>query len=92
MPLSRIRWDRASRVALVATLALIGYLWISGIVALIGAHAQADRGLAQVHQLAAEQRALQAEARALHQRATILAQARSLGMIDQGEQSYIVTH
>lgn len=90
-PLSRIRWDRASRVALVAVLVLIGYLWVSGISSLLRSHAQADRGLAQVRALAAVHHRLLAEERALHQRATILGVARTLGMVKKGEQAFILT-
>ncbi|HET9074633.1 MAG TPA: septum formation initiator family protein [Solirubrobacteraceae bacterium] len=91
-PLSRIRWDRAARAGMVAVLVLIGYLWISGIASLLHTRAQAERGLAQVHRLAVENRRLLAEEKALHQRGTILDQARSLGMVRQGEQSFILTH
>jgi cell division protein FtsB len=91
-PLSRIRWDRASRVAMVVVLMIIGGLWISGISSLFSHHAQAERGLAQVHRLAAQNKALLAEEKALHQRATILDRARDLGMVQKGEQSFIVTH
>jgi cell division protein FtsB len=91
-PLSRIRWDRASRVGLVVVVAIIAYLGISGLSSLISHHAQAAAGLAQVQRLSAEHHALVKEEKALHQKATILARARDLGMVKQGEQSFIVTH
>jgi cell division protein FtsB len=91
-PLSRIRWDRAARGGLLAILALIAYLWITGVAGLLASHAQAERGLAQVRRLAAQNRTLLAEERSLSQRATILAQARQLGMVERGEQSFIITH
>ena len=91
-PLSRIRWDRASRVGMVAVLGVIAVLWISGISSLLGSHAQAERGLTQVRTLSAQRDKLLAEEKALGQKATILSQARSLGMVKKGEQSFIVTH
>ncbi len=91
-PLSRIRWDRAARAGMIVVLLIIGYLWITGISSLMSHHAQAERGLSQVHQLAAQNQALLAEEKALHQRATIVADARKLGMVHKGEQSFIVTH
>ena len=89
--MSRIRWDRASRVGMVVVLLLLGYLCVTGISSLISHHAQAERGLRQVHQLASQNRALLAEEKALHQRATIVGAARKLGMVHKGEQSFIVT-
>ncbi len=77
-------------MGLVAVLVLIGYLWINGITGLLRTHAQAERGLAQVHRLAVENHALLAEERSLHLRATILKDARGLGMVKQGEQSFVV--
>ncbi len=77
---------------MIAVLALIAYLWITGLAGLLARHAQAERGLAQVHRLAAENRTLLAEEHALTQRATILARARQLGMVGRGEQSFIITH
>ncbi len=91
-PLSRIRWDRAQRVALIAVLVLIGYLGVSGVASLISSHAQAEAGLATVRRLAATNRHLRAEEKALHQKSTILSDARSLGMVKKGEQSFIVVN
>lgn len=71
---------------------LIGYLWITGLSSLVSHHAQAAQGLSQVRQLAAQNRALLAEEKALHQRATIVADARGLGMVHTGEQPFIITH
>jgi cell division protein FtsB len=76
----------------VAVLVLIGYLWVSGISSLLHSHAQAERGLAQVRHLAATNRALIEQGKSLHQKATILDQARALGMVKQGEQPFIITH
>jgi cell division protein FtsB len=91
-PLSRIRWDRATRVGLVVVILLLGYLWISGLTSLCAHHTQAAQGLSQVRQLTAQNRALLAEERALHQRSTIVADARKLGMVHTGEQAFVLTH
>jgi cell division protein FtsB len=90
--MSRIRWDHASRAGMIVVIMIIGYLAVTGISSLISHHAQAERGLSQVRQLAAENRSELAEEKALHQRATIVAAARKLGMVHTGEQSFIVTH
>jgi cell division protein FtsB len=90
--MSRIRWDRATRVGLVVVVALLAYLWISGLSSLISHHSQAAQGLSQVEQLSRQNAALVSEEKALHDRATIVADARKLGMVKAGEQSFIVTH
>jgi cell division protein FtsB len=90
--MSRIRWDRATRVGLVVVVVLLGYLWITGLSSLFSHHAQATQGLSQVRQLAAQNKALVAEEKSLYQRGTIVGDARKLGMVDKGEQPFIVTH
>ena len=90
--MSRIRWDRATRVGLAVVVALLAYLWITGLSSLLSHHTQATQGLSQVQQLSRQNRALVAEEKALHARATIVADARKLGMVKAGEQSFIVTH
>jgi cell division protein FtsB len=91
-PLSRIRWDRASRVVMLAVLLLVAWLWIDGISSLLRTHHQAVAGLAQVHRLAAENHRLVAEQKSLGQLSTILTDARKLGMVKKGEQAFVVTH
>jgi cell division protein FtsB len=77
---------------MITVLVVIAVLWISAVASLLSSHAQAERGLAQVRRLAAEHRALLTEQRSLHQRSTILSHARALGMVKQGEQSFIVVN
>ncbi|MBO0769417.1 MAG: septum formation initiator family protein, partial [Solirubrobacterales bacterium] len=91
-PLSRIRWDRASRVVMLGALLIVAWLWIDGFANLASTHAQAAHGLAEVKALAKENHQLKAEAAALHQPATILAKARTLGMVKSGEQAFLLTH
>jgi cell division protein FtsB len=90
-PLSRIKWDRAGRIAMLVVLGLVAYLGIKGMLTLLSVRAQAEQQQAIVRTLARENRRLEELQRSLHSPATIMSDARALGMVKAGERSYSVT-
>src|ERR1700721_3025530 len=90
-PRVRVRWDRAGRVSLLVVLAVVLGLYVQHALSYLSTRAQADRALATVHQLARDNRALEREQLALQQPATIIGDARALGMVKAGERSYVIT-
>ena len=91
LPLSRIKWDRAGRIAMLVVLTLVAYLGIKGMLTLMSTRAQAEQEQAIVHTLARQNRRLEQQKRSLTQPATIMKDARALGMVRAGERSYSVT-
>ncbi|HWD84361.1 MAG TPA: septum formation initiator family protein [Solirubrobacteraceae bacterium] len=90
-PISRIKWDRAGRIVMLFVLGLVAYLGIKGMLTLLSTHSQAAQQQKIVRTLARENRRLEQLQRSLGQAATIMKDARSLGMLKAGERSYSVT-
>jgi cell division protein FtsB len=91
LPLSRVRWDRKLRTAMLVVLMLVGWIGVQGILNLLATHAQAEQQLSLVQSLARANRALEAQERQLSQPATIVRDARALGMVRSNEQAYVIT-
>ncbi len=72
-------------------LAVVLGLYVQHALSYLSTRAQADAALATVHQLARENRALEREQLALQQPATIIGDARALGMVKAGERPYVIT-
>jgi len=72
-------------------LALIGYIGLKAGLALLATHAQAQQEAGLVASLRRQNRALVQQQRQLSQRATIIRDARALGMVRVGEKAYVVT-
>jgi cell division protein FtsB len=90
-PVSGIRWDRLARLALLVVFVLVAGVAIQGIMSFIRTRSEATQQVAVVQALAREHRRLAAQDRALRQPATIVSDARSLGMVRVGEQPFVVT-
>jgi cell division protein FtsB len=90
-PWRRVRWDRLGRVSLLVVLTIVGALYVEHILSYLSTRQQAERQLAIVQALVRQNHQLEAEQRALRDPATIVAQARALGMVKAGERSYAVT-
>ncbi len=88
---SRVRWDRVGRVSLLIVLIAVLGLYVQHALSYLSTRSQADAEQALVQQLAHQNRALEAQQRALMEPATIARDARALGMINQGEQPYVIT-
>jgi cell division protein FtsB len=90
--LSKVRWDRKFRTVLLIVLAMIAWIGIHAGLTLLQTHDQARNEQQIVSALAASNHRLEAALRSLDQPATIIRDARALGMIRQGEQAYVVSN
>jgi cell division protein FtsB len=90
--LSKVQWDRKFRTVLLIVLALIAWIGIHAGLTLLNTRNQARTERQIVLTLAASNRRLESELRSLNQHATIIRDARALGMIRPGEQPYVVTN
>jgi cell division protein FtsB len=87
----RVRWDRIGRVSLLVVLCVVAGLYVQQALAYLAVRNQANRQKAIVHQLARSNANLRAEQRSLNDPATIVRDARALGMVRIGEHPYEVT-
>ncbi len=90
-PMLRVRWDRAGRVALLMVIAVVIGIYAQRTLAYFSTSAQASHQLAVVTRLERENAALTRQQNALNQPATIVRDARALGMVRPGEQPYVLT-
>ena len=90
-PLLRVRWDRAGRVGLLVVLTVVVGLYVQHTLSYLSVSSQASQQESIVDQLASQNRQLAAEQRSLNQPATIVRDARALGMIRPGERPYVIT-
>ena len=87
----RVRWERVGRVALLVVLVAVIGLYAEHTLSYLSTHAQAARQQAIVNRLTRQNRALAAQRTALSNPATIVQDARELGMVRPGEQPYAIT-
>jgi cell division protein FtsB len=87
---NRVRWDRVGRVGLLVVLCVVAGLYVQQGLAYLSARSQAGRQRAVVQQLKASNASLRAQQRSLNNPATILRDARALGMVRVGEHPYEV--
>jgi cell division protein FtsB len=66
-------------------------LYVQHALSYLSTRSQANAEQALVQQLARQNRALEAQRQALMKPATIIRDARALGMINQGERGYVIT-
>jgi cell division protein FtsB len=88
---SRVRWDRIGRLGLLVVLCVVAGLYVQQALAYLAVRTQSDRQHAIVHQLAVANASLRAQQRSLNTPATIVQDARALGMVRVGEHPYEVT-
>ena len=88
---SRVRWDRIGRVGLLVVLCVVAGLYVQQALAYLAVRSQANRQRAIVHQLTGANASLRAQQRSLNEPATIVRDARALGMVRVGEHPYEVT-
>ena len=89
LPISKIGWDRKFRYVMLVVVALVGWIGLKAGLALMSARAQAAQETSLISSLERQHRQLLSKERALHQKATILRDARQLGMIEAGERTYV---
>ncbi len=88
---ARVRWDRLSRLALVCVLGALLYLYASAGLSLLSTWKEARGDAAQVAALQGHHAALEAQRTALESPQTLVRDARRLGMVRPGEQTYVIT-
>ncbi len=88
---SRVRWDRIGRVGLLIVLCVVAGLYVQRGLAYLGVRSQANHQKAIVQQLTRANASLRAQQQSLNDPATILRDARALGMVRVGEHPYEVT-
>ncbi len=89
--LTRVRWDRLGRLAMLCVLAALLYLYISAGIRLYSTWREARGDSAQVSALEREHALLAHKREALGKRGTLEQEARELGMMHPGEQPYVVS-
>jgi cell division protein FtsB len=88
--LTRIRWDRLGRWALIGVFALVLYLYIGPAISWVQTYREAGRQREQVATLRAENARLIETKRRLSQPGALEREARRLGMVKAGERAYVV--
>jgi cell division protein FtsB len=86
----RVRWDRVGRVALLITLLIVVGLYIQPALSILTTWRAEHRQASAVRQLIADNKSLERQVRSLNSPLTIVADARSLGMVRTGEKPYVV--
>jgi cell division protein FtsB len=87
---SGIRWDRVGRVALLTTLGVIMLLYVSPAIHWLEQSRTAGEQRSELRELIATNRQLQRRVRELRSPGALEREARRLGMIRQGERSYVI--
>ncbi len=90
-PRSRVRWERVGRVALLLVLFIVAGLYIQHALAYWSARTQSNHEQSIVRGLQRDNAQLSQQQRALKDPATIVLDARRLGMVRPGERPYVVT-
>jgi cell division protein FtsB len=90
-PKLRVRWERVGRFGLLFVLAVVIGLYVEHTLSYVAIRTQADQQQAIVNRLARQNAALIREQKSLNDPATIISEARSLGMVRAGEQPYAIT-
>lgn len=87
----RIRWERVGRIALLVVLAVVLGLYVQQGIALLSVRSEANQQAAIVKRLSQQNAQLARQEKALNNPATIVQDARALGMVKAGERPYVVT-
>jgi cell division protein FtsB len=87
---SSIRWDRVGRVALLATLVIIVFSYVSPARQWIRQSGTAGHQKQELSDLRAEAQRLERRLRALRDPGALEREARRLGMVRVGERAYVI--
>lgn len=88
---ARVRWERVGRVALLLVLFVVAGLYVQHALSYWSSRNQANVQATIVRNLTRDNARLIQEQRALRDPATIVLDARKLGMVRPGERPYVVT-
>ena len=86
-----MRWDRKLRLIMLLVLGLVGWVGAHAGMELLRTRAQANQEQTLVAKLELQNRRLELQAQSLDNPATIVRDARGLGMVRSGERAYVVT-
>jgi len=89
-PMTRIRWDRVARIALLCVLAFVLFLYIGPTRTWITTYGEAKERRAQVAELRERKRELRRREAELRRPSALEREARRLGMVKAGERAYVV--
>ena len=89
-PASRIHWDKLGRVVLVIVLFVILFSYVNPAVNFIDAWRDSHTQRSELLQLRQEHDRLAAKAAALEDSSAAVRAARKLGMVAEGERSYVI--
>jgi cell division protein FtsB len=89
-PKLRVRWERVGRFGLLVVLSVVIGLYVEHTLSYFATRAQSEQQQTIVTQLQRQNAALSQEQRSLNQPATIVNDARALGMVRPGEQPYVI--
>jgi cell division protein FtsB len=90
-PKLRVRWERVGRFGLLFVLVVVIGLYVEHTMSYISTRSQANQQQAIVERLASQNRALTRQQKSLNDPATIINEARALGMVRPGEQPFAIT-
>ena len=85
-----VRWDRVGRIALLVTLAVILLLYLSPFKHWVEQSGTANAQKQELQRLNSENARLKGRVRSLRDPAALEQEARRLGMVRQGERSYVI--
>jgi cell division protein FtsB len=88
--ITRIRWDRLGRWALIAVLGFVLYLYIGPATTWVSTYNEAKRKRAEVAALRVENQRLRDRRKELRDPASLEREARRIGMVKAGEKSYVI--
>jgi len=86
-----VRWDRLGRIAMLFVLGALVYLYLSAGIHMFSTWRQARSDSATVVAMERENRRLVRQHQVLSSQRTLEAEARQLGMMNKGEQPYVVS-
>jgi len=87
-PKLRVRWERVGRYGLLFVLVIVVGLYVEHTLSYVSTRSQSDQQNAIVNRLTHQNRALARQLNSLNDPVTIVRDARALGMVRPGEQSY----
>ena len=90
LPKSKVGWDRKFRTVMVLVFCLVGWIGVKAGLSMYSARQQASAEGATLQALKRQNRQLRDREQGLNQPATIVRDARHLGMVMAGERTYVV--
>ncbi|HEY3829100.1 MAG TPA: septum formation initiator family protein [Solirubrobacteraceae bacterium] len=91
MPGPRVQWERLGRLAMLCVLGALLYLYASAGTSLLSTWKEARQDSAQVATLERQHLSLESQHAALTSPGTLVEEARRLGMVRPGEQTYVLS-